>query len=367
MPVGDWINGSGTLETFVPKMGFTGQGLYSPTGGVPAVIYPAMETDIGVSYGYFYDPTPITKEDGTIFASDLLTVSGVSIVGVGEKVAPGLIPLSADADPVINFSLPPGETLLVRYFVVGNVDVGAVRSGGLQAVGVSAYRLAGQVKDSGGQPISHARVLALDVESKKPVAMFFSDSDGNFAGDVSAGADNKAKLFGSGQYAVEVYKEGYFDPTATWPVDPADITKAQKYGSLAGKNKAGHCDLSGGNEHIQCTLGQSGLVTVTARDENGKTVPARVAVVGFAQSPSHGLPRPDDPNFERDDHSILSDIEFQQQQYGYIDAFFLDKDGQLTNRGHARYAGGDSFCLEPGNYEIFLMRGPEYSMHRQRI
>jgi hypothetical protein len=245
---------------------------------------------------------------------------------------------------------------------VGNGDVGSVMSSGLQALGVPTYRLAGQVKDSGGQPVANARVIAIDTQVKKPIAMFYSDASGNFSGDVSTGGDNKAKMFGSGQYQIEVYKEGYVDPSTTWPSGDAS-----PQASLAGKNKAGQCNLSGGNENIQCTLGQAGFVSVTAQDENGHTIPARIAVVGFDPSPFHALPKVDDPKFTFDDHSILADIEFQSQQYGYIDSFFMDQNGQITNKGHARYVSDNIFRLEPGDYEIFVMRGPEYSMFSQRI
>jgi hypothetical protein len=366
MPIGDWVNGSGTLETFVPGVGFTGQGLYNPTAGVPALIYPGMETNVGVSYGYFFDPTPFTKTDGTVNPTDLLTVSGVSIMGLGERVAPGIIPLGSSNPPTINFSLPPGETTYVRYFSVGNGDAGSVLSGGLQALGVPTYRLSGQVTDAQGQPVDKARVLVFDSSNKKTVAMFYSDSNGNFAGDVSTGVDSKAKMFGSGQYDIEVYKEGYMDPSTTWPIDPPDITKSQKYERLAGKNKAGHCNASGGVNHIQCKLGQSGLVQVSARDENGTAIPARIAVVGFDPSPYHGLPHVEDPN-SYDDHSLLADIEFQGQQYGYMDTFFLNPAGQIANIGNPRFVNNNVFRLEPGDYEIFVMRGPEYSMFSQRI
>jgi hypothetical protein len=354
----------GHPETFVPGVGFTGQGLYSGnfSAGVTGLVYPGMETNTGVSYGYFFDSAPVTKSDGTMFATDLLTVSGVSIMGLGERVAPGLIPLGSSTPPTINYTLPTGETTLVRYFAIGNGDVGSVLTGGMQALGVPSYQVAGRVVDGGGQPVASARVLLMDATAKAPVTMLYSDKDGNFSGFVSTGADNKAKMFGSGSYNVEVYKEGYVDTGAAWPSGTAG-----PQASLAEKNKAGQCDVSAGLTHIQCHLGQSGLVQVTAKDDGGNLVPARIAVVGFDPSPYSKLPHADDPSDVKDDHSVLSDIEFQQQQYGYIDAFFLNPAGQITNTGHGRYVSGNTFRLEPGNYEIFVTRGPEYSMFSQRI
>lgn len=364
-PIGDWVNGSGTLETFVPGIGYTGQGLYDKTNnpqGMPALIYPGMETDVGVSYGYFFDPTLFTKEDSTINKTTLLTVSGVSIIPLGEALAPsGIIRarLEGTSEPVINFSLPPGETTYVRYFAVGNGDVASVMDGGLQALGVPAYKVAGRVLDASNSPVAKARITILDEQTRQPVSVAHTQSDGTFSANLSTGVDNKAKLFGSGRYAVEVYKEGYL-ASATWPDDA-------KYKSLRGLKKAGSCNVSGGLSNIQCTLGESGLVQVTARDESGNNIPARVAILGFDPSPYQGgLPHADQLD-TGDKVSILSDIEFQAQQYAYMDAFFLNPDGNLSNVGHARYAGGNSLRLEPGSYGIAVMRGPEYSMHYQRI
>ena len=364
-PIGDWINGSGTLETFIPGIGYTGQGLYDTTDssqGAPAVIYPAMESDVGVSYGYFYDPTLFTKQDGTINKTTLLTVSGVSIMPLGEeKLAPvGLIPVKDlnEKEPKINFNLPPGETTYVRYFAVGDGDVGSVLSGGFKALGIPTYRLAGKVTDVSGNPVANAKVIVVDGgASKKSVAVFYSKADGSFSGEVSSGVDNKAKLFGTGSYKLEVYKEGYLSN---------EVWSEAEYPSLKNQHKAGACNVNGGTEHIECVLGQSGVVQVTAHDENGHNVPARIAVVGFDPSPYGQLPKADIFDIG-DNQSLISDIEFQAQQYGYIDAFFLDPNGQISNVGHARYVSGNSFRLEPGQYEIFVMRGPEYSQHAQRI
>lgn len=355
MPIGDWLNGSGTLETFVPNTGYTGQGRYAGDVGAPAVIYPAMETDVGVSYGYFYDPTLFTEQDGKVRPTEMLTVSGVTIMGLGENIFGNVIPISDKrAEPKIKFQLPPGETTYVRYFAVGDGDVGSVMNGGLKALGIPTYTLKGRVVDAGSQPVANAKVIVIDSSSKKSVAVFYSKADGGFSGEVSTGVDNKAKMFGSGNYRLEVYKEGYAS-NVKW----AD-------GSLKDLNKAGYCDTNGGTQNIQCFLGGSGLVQVSARDENGQNIPARIAVVGFDPSPYGKLPRADKGD-KGDDQSPLADVEFQAQQYAYMDTLFLSPSGQITNVGHARYAGGNAFRLEPGQYEIFVIRGPEYSMHSQRI
>ncbi len=381
MPIGDWVNGSGTLETFAPRTGFTGQGRYAD---VPAIVYPGMETNVGVSYGMFFDPSLFTKEDGALPPTDLLTVSGVSIMAYGEKIAPaGLIPaqgIDTGRDPKINFSLPSGETVYTRYFAVGNGDVGSVMKGGLEALGVSTFPIAGRVVDITGAPVAHARILVMNAPrgaKPTPINMLYSKEDGTFSGTVSTGSDNKGKLFGAGRYQVEIYKEGYkgsdtWGASAAAPAAPGSTggsaaPTSLTYGSITNKNKAGSCDASQGLNSIQCVLGQSGVVQVTARDEAGASVPARIAIVGFDPSPYGSLPQDDNPSAVKDDYSLLSDMEFQAQQYGYMDTLFLGPDGKITNTGHARYVRDNVFRLEPGNYEIFVIRGPEYSLHAQRI
>lgn len=354
MPIGDWINSSGTLENFIPGTGFTGQGLYS-SRNVPAVLNTGMETDTQVSYGFFYDVDTFKNSDGTYRDTQLLTVSGVSILAPGEQVIPGLIPTSNPQDPStplkISFSLPPGQTTYTRYFAVGNGDSSALLSGGLQALGIPTAHVAGTVTDISNAPIPSARVYVIDTEItplRKPVAVFYTDANGKFSGDISTGVDSKAKLFGSGKYNFEVYKEGYVSQDKWSNAD-------SPHASLTGKGKAGSTCNTADLNNIQCQLGNSALVTVTS---NG---PARIAIVGFDPSPFHAVP-------PRDTESVIADIEFQGQQYGYIDALFLDKSGQqLMNTGNPRYVGGSTFRLEPGTYMIFVTRGPEYSMHYETI
>ncbi|MBF0493233.1 MAG: CehA/McbA family metallohydrolase [Deltaproteobacteria bacterium] len=364
MPFGDWVNSSGTLETFIPKIGYTGQGIYpSPTVGAadnPALVYPGMETNVGVSYAYSYDPDLIKKTDGSYFQSQVLTVSGVSVVALGETIATtGIIPFNdPTAKPKINFAVKPGENVFTRYFSIGNGDVGSALGGSMDALAIDTQQVSGNVKDASGQNVAAARVTVFDTTSKKPVSVFYSDAQGNFSGNLSGGADPKAQLFGSGHYRFEVYKEGYLYNAAAW-------TEADSP-SLKDKKKAGVCPPATDTTHIQCNLGESGLVQVTAQDPDGHIIPARIGIVGFDPSPYHKLPNAADPSND-DDSSIISDIEFQAQQYGYIDSLFLDPQGKISNVGHARFVHDNVFRLEPGTYDIYLMRGPEYSQYVQRI
>lgn len=346
MPVGDWLNGSGTLEPFVPRKGFVRGAQIDP---IAAMVYQAMEENVGVSYGYFYNPMQFMKEDGSLHTSTALTVSGVTPVVLGEGLLQVLPLNGGEGDVKVNFTVEPGSRTITRYFVVGKGDAASVIDGGFQALGVSKLRLSGVVKDAGGDPVAKARVVAIDTSDPEPanhvpVTVAFSDEQGNFSADLSSGRDVKDKMFGSGTYTIHVYKEGYV---------------------FAGGPKAGKC--SGGSldaatntvSGVVCSLGETGSVTVSAT-EGGSPIPARVTVVGFEPSPTHPNGQP--PNF-----GLYADVNLEEKPYGIVDLLYLEPSGNLAPRGHHRLIGGNQFRLEPGEYEIYVTRGPEYSVYKQRV
>ncbi|HKY64197.1 MAG TPA: hypothetical protein VJR29_12350 [bacterium] len=346
MPVGDWVNGSGTLEPFVPKKGFVKTPQVEPAA---ALIYQGMQDDVGVSYGYFYNPVQFLKEDGTINTSTSLTVSGVTPMVLGEALL-DVLPIGG-GEPKIKFEVQPGTRTITRYFAVGKGDVASVIDAGYSALGVAKLRLSGRVVDSNGQPVAKARVVVLDTGDESPAThlpatVAMSAADGSFTADLSSGNDVKDKVFGSGTYTLQVYKEGYV---------------------FAGGPKAGKC--SGGSVDtaaktitgVECTLGQSGSVTVTASD-SGSPIPARVTVVGFEPSPIHAMPLP-----ASGVNGVYGDVNLEERPYGIVDLLYIDPAGNLAPAGHHRVMGGNQFRLEPGEYEIYVTRGPEYSVFHQRV
>ncbi len=338
MPVGDWINGSGTLELFVPKNGF----VRTPqVDNAPALIYQAMEDNVGVSYGYFYNPIQFIKPDGSLPSAASLSVSGVTPMVLGEGSLLNIIPIGG-ADPNISFAVDPGIRTITRYFVVGTGDVASVMDEGFKALGVSKLRISGTVTDDGGNPVGRARVVVLDAGN--PVTAAFSDAQGNFGADISSGTDAKDELFGSGSYTVEVYKEGY----------------VQGSGPKSGKCTGGSLDSAAKTfSGVACKLGASGKISVAAT-ENGSTLPARVTVVGFDPSPPHTVGNPEKFGKYRD-------INLEERPYGIVDLFYLDPSGNLSPSGNSRIVGGNEFRIEPGEYEVYVTRGPEYSVFKQRV
>jgi hypothetical protein len=337
MPVGDWVNGSGTVELFVPKEGFVAK---AKIDNAPSLIYQAMEDDVDVSYGYFYNVVEHVKEDGALPGAAALSVSGVTPMVLGESTLTNVVTLGGD--PKINFKIDPGVRTVTRYFVVGTGDVASVLKGGFEALGVSKVEMKGMVTDSNGQAVPRARVIVLDEE--KPINVAFSDAQGNFSMYLPDGSDAKSKLFGSGHYTVQVYKEGYH---------------------LSGGAKSGKC--GGGSfdpamkvvTGVQCQLGGSGIVTVSAEVDGGPG-PVRVTVVGFDPSPSHEAGKLQDTGLYRD-------VSIEQRPYGIVDVLYLDPSGHLFPVGNQRRVSTNSFRLEPGEYAIYFTRGPEYSRDFKRI
>lgn len=345
MVVGDWINGSGTLELFVPKLGFVRK---AQVDNSTALIYEGLQDDVNVSYGYFYNPIQFVKEDGTLPASASLSVSGVTPMVLGEESLLNIIPLEG-SDPKINFTLEPGSRTITRYFVVGTGDVASVMDEGYKAVGISKIRLSGQVMDSSNQPVKNARVVAFDASdpdpaNQAPVTVAMSDGEGNFSMNLSSGRDIKDQIFGSGTYAIRVYKEGYVFAG----------------GPYAGKCTGGSIDTAAQTvTGVKCGLGSSGTVSMTA-SENGHPIPARVTVVGFEPSPIHpdGIPG----NFGK-----WGDVNLEERPYGIVDLLYLDPSGSLAPTGHHRVIGTNQFRLEPGEYEVYVTHGPEYSVFKKRF
>lgn len=337
MPFGDWLNGSGTLAPFVPTKGFLNTALVEPA---PGLIYQGMEDNVDVSYGYFFNPIQIMDADGNIPGSASLTVSGVTPIVLGENFLQ-LIPIGAQ-DPKINFTIEPGVKTITRYFAIGDGDVASVLSGGFKALGVSKAKMTGVVTDGGGSGVGRTRVVVLD--GGIPVTSAFTDANGEFSAEISSGSDVKAKMFGSGSYEVVVYKEGY----------------VMGSGPAAGQCSGGSFDsaakiFSG----IECTLGSSGTLSVSA-SEDGQPIPARVTIVGFDPSPIHNHEAPED-------FGKFGDIALSERPYGVVDLFYLDPAGQVFPSGHARRMGGNQVRLEPGEYTVFVTRGPEYSVYKERV
>ncbi len=338
MPVGDWVNGSGALEQFIPGRGFVRA---AQIDNVPAVAFQAIEDDVNVSYGYFFNPIEYMGEDGKLPGAASLSVSGVTPMVLGEGSLLNILPMG-NSDPKINFKVEPGARKITRYFAVGTGDIASVMEAGFNALGIDRIHISGKVTDGSGQAVARARVIAMQGDA--PVTMTFSDTQGNFSMSAPSGKDSLDQFFGKGVYKIQVYKEGYV---------------------LSGDKRSGKC--TGGSldatqqtfSGIECKLGEYGIVKLSG-EVDGSLGPVRITILGFDPSEIHT------PGFP-EDFGKYRDISNEERPYGVVDVLYLDPSGELFPRGNQRRLSEDSIRLEPGEYTLYFSRGPEYSMDHQRI
>ena len=332
--MGDISNGSGQVELFQPMYGFGEPlvtdppcpvGTYQPcTAGMcdlcNFVAWSGEDNARGVSYGY------IDTTNGTTTFS----TSGVTVPVLGREVVLVLI----GALPP-NFHLNPANTpgdafTVTRYFAIGSGSVGAITDIRNDILGVSnTGTLAGTVT-VGGSPVDDADVVVLGAPvptgpALNVVTHFRTAPDGTYGGTLPAGS-----------YTVRANKDGH--PFGV--PDPAPVT------------------ISAGVTTTQnFALGGSATVTVTARDETGAPIPAKVQIVGIDPSP--------DPLNRQSVFGLINNTT------GVFGAETSDADALPYGIAHVEFTNvagaAPSFELEPGSYQVVVSRGPRYSVFQQGL
>lgn len=330
MPVGEFINGSGALETLILGMGFSPALMNQVAGDTPGIIFSGLPgTD--VSYGYFYDPsTFVDSETGERYKTGSLTFSGVTGVLLGEEFLK-ILAVGNGGQPDINFSIPKGEEkTITRYFVVGDGSAQSVYEEALRIFGVSTRNINGTVVDGNGQPVSGATV-AVKKKGAGTIVTYKTNSSGTFKGELPYQGDMVSQLLGGGVYEIAVDKSGYH---------------------LNGTQSAGSCepmeiDLSSSSGvAVACTVGEKGTVTISGGvvdADTGLTMPARLTIVG------------EDPSPESSGAGVFRDINVFSYPFGVVDLKYISVDGTIG------FSNKDSFDLEPGTYLFVFSRGTEYT------
>ncbi|HXC52023.1 MAG TPA: hypothetical protein VN634_14135 [Candidatus Limnocylindrales bacterium] len=300
--VGDYVNAAGELEQWASSTDAgLGVRLTADAGVLDFIGYGEAQ---GVDYGIVTMP-PTSDADPTGYFS----TSGVTYLLHSQSV---LGPIVGGEPP--NFKvLSGGSKTFTRYFGVGN-------GSGANAVSLENLvkgRLSGTVAgcvDVNGVPAPGARVSAGPVQSgviKAVTSTWVTDASGCYSGTMPVGT-----------YGMAAWREGtpYEGGTATPTVhmittDP-ETPVTQDF-----------------------NLPQTGAISVTATDENGDPVPARVSVIGFDPSPD--LILSDSTGLHRDQSDPLP--------YGFARMIYTDA------------AGVVQFDMEPGSYRVYVTRGAEYS------
>lgn len=316
--VGDYVNGMGTLEQFAdPGIGAFGLGEALVTPRTEMLAYAGFRSAEGVDYAL----VPISLPGAG--PSSSFTTSGVSFLLHSHSVA---FTLFLGLPPV--FRVPPlGEASFLRYFAVGDGSFANGRELVSRLRGDATGELRGCVT-VGGRPAPSARVVVGPVQGgrlARVAAHFLAGPDGCYGGRIPvgdyavAGALEGAPYEGGGP-------EPLLHPVTIRPDVPAVA------------------DIE---------LPDSGRVRVAVEDASGRPVPARVMLVGFDPS----------PEMRFDELLLVLEV---------TTTAFTDQSRDPLPYGVARveYAGANGvaeFDVEPGDYELVVSRGTEWSAFRMPL
>lgn len=314
--VGDYINGSGELEQWTSSGAGLGEIL---TANLGVLSYIGFGQAQGVDYGFIPLPVP-GIEDGR---SSFFTASGVSYIMQSNSIVRVLLGSPA------TFVVPArGSRSYTRYFSVGNGSGGNAVAVENEVKGFDTGTLRGCVL-AGGRWLPGSRVSVL--RANAVVAPYVTDEDGCFEGSLPPGT-----------YRVVAARRGFlYEGAGTSP-------EAKEVSITAGSTA-----------EVRFELPPSGRVRVQVNEsvaragQTSRPIPARVSVVGFDPSPEPIIVL--NSIAGRISTGTFEDITKDVVPFGIVWLDYTDAQGSLE------------FDLEPGEYELFVSRGTEYSLFRQRI
>jgi hypothetical protein len=312
---GDFVNGSGELDVFIPGLGF-GELTLRPT--LPLVAYAGLGRATGVSYGV----VPIDQPAAGF------TASGVTAYLAGQNLISVLL---LGQQGVL--AVEPGSTnSFERLFIVGTGDVGSIEDIQNRALGLSTGTVRGHVTVA-GRPAAGATVAV--VRSPGPsgsefnvLDAFRTDAEGQFEGTLVPG-----------NYLLMAKLNGY-------PYDSGTTTPQQYPITVA----------AGASTTQDIGLPDTGSLRVTVTDQDGAPLAAKVSIVGFDQSPDPGTTQ-NLLSFMLNGFVFGSDTKQQGAViFGVPFVAFADLDGDTR-----------AFPLQPGEYGVVVTHGPEYSAVTTRV
>ena len=301
---------------------------------LPGVITPGLVTtsEQGVSYGLFALPDPrvtsyakaqTNPETG---ANRYTEAYGVE---VGDDAM--LIPFLASAFTAVFYGqapakLEPNESFgITNYFVIGDGDVASVMNTVYALRGIATSTLSGEVRDAvTGAPVEGASVLVYDAGA--PVNQFFTDATGRFKGQMPPGA-----------YRARIMHH-------PMKGDFVDFTLDQN------------------GEHLVLGAPSPGRIAVQVTDAEGRPSPAKVSVVGRYAFDAQGETAARKFLFEpaAGEHwrhvDLTRDTEADADTRRYLEAHaFAGADGRVE------------LTVPPGEWEVWVSRGPEFTVERRRV
>jgi len=317
--VGDWINAGGEVENYLtPGLGL-GSGL---TGKLSALSFPGFGEAEGVDYAY--TTTPALGLEGK--TSQYLYTSGVTIVFHNADLIFSLLGVPPP------FTVGPGASRsFTRYLGVGDGAGSNAIDMENEIKGLAVGAVEGCVT-VGGLAAPGARLSVgelVEGEIDEVYSSLVTDAEGCYSGTLpSSVASYGAAVARAGT----LYQGGALDPQ----VMPFSITE-------------------GATTTLPTVdLPESAILIVNATDESGLPTPARVSVVGFDPSPEPIVPGGSLFGLSSGDLGLFNDpsdsTPFGISQIAYTDA-----------------SGTAVLTIEPGDYQVFVSRGSEYSLFDRAV
>ncbi len=313
---GDWLNPAGDLDVML-----------TPNAGLGAAVWNFVGTmgfhgegeSAGVDYAYTATPTTGT--------GSYVVISGVTVVLHNKHVLQALLG-AAQGD-----TLTPGNSLtMTRYVGVGDGTTSSAVDLETAVKGIATASIDGCVTVDGvAAPGSKVTVGAFTGANITNLATHFTTgADGCYAGKVPLPGGAVTLGVVAGRHGTP-YQGGAASPPIT---------------SLLFS--------PGGSQTVDFDLPPTGSLSVAVTDAGGGPLPSRITVVGFDPSPEITFAGPSLPGFGGSTLALLNDPG-DSLPFGIVDFVYTGADGVAA------------FDLEPGSYQVFVSRGPEYSTSNQPV
>lgn len=336
----EYINGSGEVEVFQHGYGFGEAFAAAPCTRCNYIAFAGHDGGAGVSYGLIH----------TQASTSSVSVSGVSVILYGRDIVQVALtpePLQA-ATPTAapNFTVPAnGELTFTRYFAVGDGTVSSIVDLRNQIHGLATGTVEGLVTDASG-PVANAEIAMISsgrdgfAVGRGPtttvVNHFRTDRNGRYRG-----------TYPPGNYTLMVNAPNRLAPTpATASITiAANTTVTQNFSAPV-----------------------ASAIRVQVKDSTGRSLPAKVQLLGARLGPDGGEPLNQDQLIAGNQLGIFTGF------YGDAGADPLPPGVALSEFAVRDDGSGPAFVgdtgvlpIEPGTYQLSVSHGPRYSHSLQSI
>jgi hypothetical protein len=319
---GEYLGGSGEIKMFQTGYGF-GEPLVSTACAttIPNICnFTAWSGDggaDGVSYGYMHD----------VPGSSTFTTSGVHVPQLKTDVLFALIGLAGPPFHIGANGDPDDDMTFTRHFIIGDGSAASIQDARNEIQCLPTGTLTGNVT-AGGNPAVRAGVAVIAGPtfgpgglSKQVYIHAKTDDDGNYSVTLPPGS-----------YSVAAAMEGTpYEGGGAAPLEhPVVITAFD-------------------TTTQDIALPATGALQVTVTDENSDPSPAKVSVVGFDPSPDYVVTQ-----------SLFGLVNNRTGMFGDFEDTYPFGMAKVAWVG----VDGDSgvLPLEPGNYQVYVSRGAEFSL-----